>query len=529
MADRAETIARLGAAARKAASARNWPVVAQIARDILALDRQSAEGWFLAGLAEKSAGNPQKGADSLQRALHCDPARYDAAVELAEVLWGTLRHAEAKALLERCEPQLANSPYYLHRAGTIWSRMGLHARALPLFEAANRLQPGIETFQASLAGSAVLMGRVDQARALYRELLEKHPGHQRNHYELSRLARAQDRAHVDEMQAVLEQAALPPEKNIFLYYAIAKELEDLGDWAESFHYYQLGGDAAAAVARAAGYRVDVDLELMEQAAAVCTRQWLDAAAPPVPASDAPTPVFIVGLPRTGTTLTERIIGSHSQVESADESFFLQIAIRRASGVQSREDMTPRMLEYAARAQPATIARHYLDAIGYRLTGKPLFIEKYPLNFLYLGFIARSFPTARIVHLRRNPMDACFAMYKQSFFRFAYTLEDLAAYYVAYDRLNRHWRETLGDRMIEVRYEDLVSEPDAQIRRLLERLDLPFEQACLDFHLNEAPSATASTVQVREKAHTRSVARWKKFENELRPLREKLEAAGIAVD
>jgi len=165
-------------------------------------------------------------------------------------------------------------------------------------------------------------------------------------------------------------------------------------------------------------------------------------------------------------------------------------------------------------------------VRYRLTGKPLFIYKYPLNFLYLGFIARSFPQARIVHLRRHPMDACFAMYKQSFFRFAYTLEDLASYYIAYDRLSGHWRQRLGGRIIEVEYEKLVSDPDAQIRALLDRLGLDFEQACLDFHLNTAPSATASAVQVREKAHTRSVARWKEFEEQLRPLRDRLEDAGI---
>ena len=124
------------------------------------------------------------------------------------------------------------------------------------------------------------------------------------------------------------------------------------------------------------------------------------------------------------------------------------------------------------------------------------------------------------------MDACFAMYKQSFFRFAYTLEDLASYYIAYDRLSRHWRQHLGDRIIEVEYERLVSDPDGQIRTLLDRLGLGFEQACVDFHLNTAPSATASAVQVREKAHTRSVERWKKFEDQLQPLRARLEEAGI---
>ena len=127
------------------------------------------------------------------------------------------------------------------------------------------------------------------------------------------------------------------------------------------------------------------------------------------------------------------------------------------------------------------------------------------------------------------MDACFAMYKQSFFRFAYTLDDIAEYYLAYDRLHRHWADVLGDRVIEVEYEELVSDQEQQTRRILESLGLEFEPACLDFHLNQAPTATASAVQVREKAHTRSVGKWRNWENQLRPLRERLENAGIEID
>lgn len=519
----------LAATARRAAAARDWVGVRRFAREILGQDRDSAEGWFLSGLAEKGLGRPQKSAEAFERALRNDANRYDAAVELARLRWGELRHAEARRLLERHEAQLDNSPLYLEMAAETWSRLGLHARAWPLYRRAVELQPGAERLQAGLAACSVLLGHIDEARDLYRGLLDRHPQHQRNHYELSRLARAADRSHVEQMLSVLEATRLPPERNIFLYYAIAKELEDLGEWEESFRYYEMGGDAAAAAAQRAGYDVASDINLIDRIVEVCDSDWLNG--PPAPALRAAgggQPLFVVGLPRTGTTLTERILASHSRVESADETFFLQIAIRRASGVQSREDMSPRMIEAAAAERMERIARGYLDAIEYRLDGKPLFIDKYPFNFLYAGFIARAFPDARIVHLRRHPMDACFAMYKQSFFRFAYRLQDLADYYVAYDRLSRHWRERLGDRIVEVEYESLVSEPEKRIRQLLEQVGLAFEPACLDFHLNEAPSATASTVQVREKAHTRSVGRWRRFEARLQPLRERLESAGIDV-
>ncbi|MGD9264851.1 MAG: sulfotransferase, partial [Lysobacterales bacterium] len=184
---------------------------------------------------------------------------------------------------------------------------------------------------------------------------------------------------------------------------------------------------------------------------------------------------------------------------------------------------------AAKKNMGLIANGYMDAVEYRLSDSPVFIDKFPENFLYLGFIAKAFPDAHIIHLRRNPMDSCFAMYKQSYFKFAYTLESLGRYYVAYDRLRSHWKEVLKDRVIEVEYESLVADQEGQTRSLLDRLGLDFEQACLDFEQNEAPTATASAVQVREKAHTRSVHKWKRFANELHALKEHLENAGIRVD
>jgi tetratricopeptide (TPR) repeat protein len=523
----------LSAAARRAAQARDWASVDTCAREILKSDRRSAEGWFLAGLAGKGTGTLNKAVESFNRALNLDAARYDAAVELAHVYWAQARNREAKDLLDRYESKLTNSPLYLDMAAETWSRLGLHARARPLYRKALELQPGIERFEAGLARNAVFLGRIDEARTLYRGLLERYPRHQRHHYELSRLERARDRSHVDQMKSVLAATKGPPERNIFLYYAIAKELEDLEDWDESFRYYRLGGDAAAGQAAKAGYDVTHDIQLIDRIIEVCSPEWLAAAStqpdPDPPDRGSGQPLFIVGLPRTGTTLTERIIASHSRVESADETFFLQDAIRQSSRVRSRDDMSPRIIEAAAREDMARIARLYLEAVEYRLGGSPIFIDKYPLNYLYLGFISRVFPQSSVVHLRRHPMDACFAMYKQSFFRFAYTLEDVAEYYLAYERLSRHWRAHLGHRIVEVEYESLVADPEARIRGLLASLDLEFEQACLDFHLIETPSGTASAAQIRERPHTRSVGRWRKFERHLQPLRKRLEAAGIEVE
>lgn len=521
--------AALSEHARRAAGAGDWAAVDSAAGQILKLDRDNPEGWFLSGLASKARRRHSEAIEAFSRATRLDPRRYDAAIELAGIYWVQGRHREARDLLDRFESLLGNSPRYLEMAADTWTRLGLHARALPLYRQACELQPDIERFLSSRAACAIRCGEIAEARSILRHLLDLHPHHQRNHYELSRLGQARDRSHLQQMLAVLEQGQHAPERNIFLNYAIGKELEDLEEWEAAFHHYERAGDAAARVSREAGYRVEQDTAVLHRIIEVCNARWLSQGTDDGRDAHAKrTPIFVTGLPRTGTTLTERIIGSHSRVESADETFFMQIAVRRRSGVSSRDDVSPEIIEAAGRVDPTVIGQDYLAAVEYRLGTRPMFIDKYPFNFLYLGFIARSLPGARLVHLRRNPMDACFAMYKQPYFRFAFTLEDLASYYLAYDRLMRHWRAVLGDRLIEVQYERLVSDQEDQTRWLLNELGLEFEPACLEFEKNAAASATASAVQVREKMHTRSVDRWTHFADQLQPLRRALESGGIVL-
>jgi len=516
-------LALVSRAGRQAVVARDWGRVHACGLEISRQAPADPEGPFLLGLANKPAGHFQQAADHFSKALLLNDQRYDAAIELAfqNVLLNRL--AEAKALLDGYRDRLANSPMYLNLAGEAYSRMNLHEAAWPLYKKACRLQPNVEMFLINKATSAVYLGKIDAAKKIYRDLLKRNPMHRRNHYELSKLERATDDRHVKQMLDVLHKLDDEPAKNIYLYYALGKELEDLGRWSEAFDFYEKAGRAVKTVS---DHDVASDVAVMDKIIDLCSLDWLSAS--PATEGTASTPIFVVGLPRTGTTLVDRIISSHSMVESAGETQLLQMAIRRSSGVETRVDMSPEIIEGAAPKSPASIAKAYVDAMSHRLGGKPFFVEKLPENVLYLGFIAKSWPDARIIHMRRHPLDTCFAVYKQSYFRFAYSLGDLADYYLAYDRLSRHWREILGDRMIEVEYEELVSEPSREIRRLLDRLRLPFEDACLDFDKNRASIATASSVQVREKMHVRSIGKWKKFESQLQPLRDRLEQGGIAI-
>jgi tetratricopeptide (TPR) repeat protein len=513
---------KMSITARRAAQAKNWPQVKACAREILSRSRDSAEGYFLLGLAESASQQRESAEKALTRALQLDERRYDAAVELAGLKMRANRYGEAVALLEKHSANMQGSPKYLDMAGSIYVNAGQPENAWPLYQRANELQPGVHSLMANFAACSVYVGKIDEAKQIYRNCLQKFPQHQRHHYELSRLSTAKDPAHIDEMQAILQSSQLSPEKNVYLYYALGKELEDLERWDEAFTYIEKAGKAALSVS---DYDVGIDVELIDKMIEVCSPDWLaDGAAGP--SMDNKTPIFIVGLPRTGTTLTERILSCHSMVESVGESYFIQIAIKEASRVSSQEHMTAAMVEAAASKDIQRIAKSYTNAIKYRFGNKPFYIEKFPENFLYLGFIAKAFPNAKIIHLNRNPMDSCFAMFKQSFFRYAYSLDDLGPYYLAYHRLHKHWNELLGEQLIEVHYEELVSDQEDTTRRLLAALGLDFEEACLHFEDNVNASNTASTVQIRQKIHTRSVNRWKCFEKQLQSLKRYLEDAGI---
>jgi tetratricopeptide (TPR) repeat protein len=523
-------LAQVSAAARSAVSRRDLATLAACTQEILKHDSSSPEGYFLLGLVEKSSKRPEKACEAFSKALELDSGRYDAAIELAHQHSTARRNAAAAALVSTYEAKLTNSPLYLNMAGSVYTEIGMPDKAWPLFTKANELQPGVDLFQADLANCSVFLGKIDEAKQIFKRLLDRFPTHQRNHLSLARLEKATDKSHIQQMKSVLRSTNLSPDKNVFLYYAIGKELEDLEEWEEAFEYFKMAGDAVTSVAN---YDIDFDLALIDKVIDICNADWLRDCALETPADPTTkTPIFVVGLPRTGTTLTDRIIASHSQVQSAGETQFMQMVLRRESGVVSEEKMTPEMIEVTAKQDMKIIADGYMDMLSYRLGEEPIFVDKLPFNILYLGFIAKAFPGARIVVMKRNPMDSCFAMYKQVFtwaYKFSYSLEGLGRFYVAYDRLLDHWQKMLGDRLIEVEYEGLVADQENQTRILLDKLDLDFEEACLNFDKNKSATATASSVQVREKVHTRSVNRWKNYQQQLQPLRDYLENAGIAVD
>lgn len=503
-----ENLSRISAAAQKAARAQNWSTVRDCTREILKQDKRHPEAWFLTGLMERAAGKNPQAVAAFSQSLQLDSKRYDAAIELAGLCQLFLRNREAVALLKRYVPIIGENAHYLEMAASIYSRLGLHDKAWSLYRKANELQPDIDHFQQNLAACAANLGKTRQASELYHSMLSRHPAQQKAHYELACLERAQNSTHVEWMQEIESSANLPAEDNAYLYSAIAKELEDLEQWQASFEYYQLAAESAGT----ASSPEDDEIAVIDQVIKTCNPEWLlKWAQKSTSKYRSRSPVFVVGFPGTDTNIVGQIVAGHSKVENAGVTPYLPMVIKRAGGAGLNDAMSPGIIEAAARKDVEFISGAYLDAVDYLLQGLPMFTDSLPSNFLYLGFIAKSFPDAQFIHVQRDPLDSCLAMYKQPALGFAHSLESLGAHYLAHDRLRKHWKNVLGNRFIEFELETLQDNPENSIKELLGKLNMEFEPACLEFLTDDLAFGS-----------------WKNWEDQLQPLIDQLDRAGISI-
>ncbi len=452
----------------------------------------------------------------------------------AQYLLANGRLSEACAAAAAALEIGANDALLLDAVGTVYSRANEHNRALEAYNQAIALAPANAQIIFNRAAVRRFLGDLAGAEADYDRVVALSPTDYEAYKNRSDLRTQTPLAnHVPELERVVAQGVPDWRGEVQLRHALAKEYEDLGQYDQSCKHLQRGTRL-----RRDHIRYDVRTD-------VATADWIIDAFPTTApgvhfeTSDA-DPIFIVGMPRSGSTLVDRILGSHPAVSSAGElncfALALVAAVRRQSGPSqlSRKELVSRsaMVDFAALGHDYLVRARAAGAFATPQPSGMRFTDKMPLNYLYCGLIHRALPNARIVHVTRHPMAACYAMYKTLFedgYPFSYDLAELAQYYQAYRRLMDHWHSTVPATLYRLRYEALVADQVAETRKLLEFCGLPWHEACLDFHANPAPTTTASASQVRQRLYDSSVSQWRHYEKQLAALASQLTAAGIDVE
>ncbi|OOG48471.1 sulfotransferase [Rhodanobacter sp. C01] len=519
--------ANLHAQAVAAFNRHDWQRVGELTARLLSLVPDHAVAHYFAGIACMEQRQLAPALQHLRRATELDAAHAGFAAQLARALSFARLSQEALSAADRALVLSPQDPATLDLLGGIYAQNEAHAKAVSAFRRAVALMPAHAAFRFNLATSLIANGDIDDAEREIETCLALDPKFWKAHLTLAHLHRQTPSSHhVARLQSMLAHDHGNSLARICLNMALAKEYEDLADYPRAFGHL-LRGKAASREG------LDYSIEHDEALFAALARAFPE---PLASASGHPSrePIFVFGLPRTGTTLVERIISSHPSVTAAGELQNFGVALRRAWNSH-----TPLWLdsEIAARTRDVNWQRVGADYISSTrpATGHTShFVDKLPHNFLYAGFIASALPNARMICLRRDPMDACLSNFRQLFaerlpyYNYSFDLLDTGRYYVLFDRLMAHWQHVFPGRILEVRYEALIDDQESVSRQVLEFCGLPWNDACLHFEKNRAPVGTASALQVREPVYRSAIGRWKRYETQLAELRELLVRAGVDI-
>ena len=468
-------------------------------------------------------GRDDDGIKLLQRALELSPSFHAARQNLALLLNRAERPTEALDQVDRLLASDAGNPSYRNLRAVVLCKIGDYAPAIAIYEALLQEFPRRPHLWHSQGHALKTAGQPGRAIAAYRKAIELEPSFGEAWWSLANLKTLRfDEADIAAMRTQLARTDLAAGDRLHFEFALGKALEDRREYEASFGHYRRGNALRLAQVP---YSADENHARLERAKAVFTREFF--AARQGCGTEDPDPIFVVGLPRSGSTLVEQILSSHSRVEGTMELPEI-IALTRELRRRTAAPQSTRYTDALAAVDPAELAalgRRYLDRTRvHRKRGAPCFIDKMPNNFAHVGLIHLILPNARIVDARRHPMACGFSNFKQHFARgqnFSYSLEDIGRYYRDYVGLMAHFDAVLPGRVHRVSYEAMVDDTEAQVRALLEHCGLPFEDACLRFFENDRPVRTASSEQVRRPIFREGLDQWRHYEPWLGPLAEAL--------
>ena len=432
----------------------------------------------------------------------------------------------ADAALEKAVEHNDGNPVILDLIGAIYSLLGDQQEASVWIDKAVQKEPSSLPFLVNQAQNYMFFGKLDDAETVLRKVLALQPGNPQANWNFANIRKATNRNHVEQLERMVQQENRNPRALAFLNYGLGKELEDLQEWDKAFEAFSAGAKARRTTIE---FEEQSEIEMYQAFGDVFTADWLEKNAG---GHDDAAPIFVVGQPRTGTTLVERIITSHSQVYSAGELRQFGTCIRRLSDYREPKRNSAKLAGLAADIESEKLGKAYMATTAKMRGSLPRFVDKLPPNYLYLPLILKALPNAKIIHLTRNPMDACFSSFKQLFadaYPHSYDQAEMARHHARYYHLMALWRERFAGRFFDIAYEDTARDLEPNARALIEYLELPWEDACLHFHKQDSAVTTASAVQVREPAHTRSIGRWRRYETQLEIMRATLQDQGVPVN
>jgi tetratricopeptide (TPR) repeat protein len=495
-------------------------------RESIRLRPDFAHAHYHLGITLAEQGRHAEAEQGFRHALDLKPDFADCCARLGDALAAQGKIDQAEETYRQAAHLHPGAPLYLALASTLF-RQNKVDEALASFRAAADLEPGSAEAQTSWGTALISMGKTEEAIAHLREAVRLKPDHAPAYGFLGELAKENcfsfSAAEIDDMRGLLADAQTSATDQAVLHFALAHVHDRLGDADAAFDHYRRANEMQHGINLKQGTAFDVSAHrrLVDDVIAGFTPEFFQRLAGA--GNPSQTPVFIVGMPRSGTTLVDRIVSAHPHAASAGELIDLEKIVGDLPRLLDRP-RTLELLSHLDRATAAAQAGRYLRRLEQLGPGALRVTDKMPQNYFYLGFIAALFPRARIIHCRRDPLDTCFSCYIHNFADFSTSLEGLGLYYREYERLMSHWRAVLPLSMHEVHYQALVAQPEPIIRELIAFCDLPWDDRCLTFHENRVPVHTVSRMQVRRPVYTSALGRWRKYAAHLEPLRRALQAS-----
>lgn len=491
-----------------------------ICREILRRDPRNVNATRMLGLLARDLGKTRLSARMLRNAVKLAPDFFGARLDLARALIEIDELDECEKLLQdsiRMQPDL---PATYSLLGNLYSKRGQFDQAVETFESALKIQPNHGASLAAMGHALKTIGRQEQSIDTYRDCIAKHPEFGEAYWALANLKTFRfSEDEVATMESHIENDKLSDETRVNFNYSLGKAYEDRGEYDQAFACYDRGNGLRRPHEKYDPVQTEV---VHDQLIETITPELVEANKGN--GEPDPAPIFIVGLPRSGSTLIEQILASHSQVDGTHELPDLAKVIKAINEQGPQGEGYPQALRHYGK-ELGEMGRQYLEWTERYRKGAPRFTDKMPNNFASIGLIALILPNARVVNARRHPLDSCMGCYKQLFYKgqsFTYDLVELGEYYLEYERIMEHWNEILPDMVIDIHYEDMVSDQENQTRRLIEHCDLPWEDDVLRFYETDRAVITASSEQVRQPIYSKSVNSWRRFEAHLEPLIEVLE-------